>query len=104
MRLADYLRRPLRLEPSEGLALLAAGRALLSVPGSEPRGPLATALEKLEAALELPGLVVNIDAPEFLDAVRHAAAHDERLQSDYRSAGRRPPPTPRRAPAPVCVA
>jgi proteasome accessory factor C len=88
IRLADYFRRPLRLDPSEGLALLAAGRALLSVPGSDPRGPLATALEKLEAALELPGLVVNIDAPEFLDAVRAAAEHEERLEIDYWSAGR----------------
>jgi proteasome accessory factor C len=88
IRLADYFRRPLRLDPSEGLALLAAGRALLSVPGSDPRGPLATALEKLEAALELPGLVVKIDAPEFLDAVRAAAGNDERLEIDYWSAGR----------------
>ena len=51
-------------------------------------GPLATALEKLEAALELPDLVVAIDAPEHLDAVRAAAEHDERLEIDYWSAGR----------------
>ncbi|MDQ1466138.1 MAG: proteasome accessory factor [Actinomycetota bacterium] len=88
IRLADYFRRPLRLDPSEGLALLAAGRALLAVPGSDPRGPLATALEKLEHALELPDVVVAIDAPEYLDAVRHAAEHDERLEIDYWSAGR----------------
>jgi proteasome accessory factor C len=88
IRLADYFRRPLRLDPTEGLALLAAGRALLAVPGSDPVGPLATALEKLEAALELPDLVVSIDAPEYLDAVRNAAEHDERLEIDYWSAGR----------------
>jgi proteasome accessory factor C len=88
IRLADYFRRPLRLDPGEGLALLAAGRALLAVPGSDPRGPLATALEKLEAALELPDVGVAIDAPEFLDAVRNAAEHDERLEIDYWSAGR----------------
>jgi proteasome accessory factor C len=88
IRLADYFRRPLRLDPGEGLALLAAGRALLAVPGSDPRGPLATALEKLEAALELPDVGVAIDAPEFLDAVRTAAEHDERLEVDYWSAGR----------------
>jgi proteasome accessory factor C len=88
IRLADYFRRPLRLDPAEGLALLAAGRALLAVPGSDPRGPLATALEKLEAALELPDLVVAIDAPEYLGAVRDAAEHDERLEIDYWSAGR----------------
>jgi proteasome accessory factor C len=88
IRLADYFRRPLRLDPAEGLALLAAGRALLAVPGSDPRGPLATALEKLEAALELPDVVVAIDAPEYLDAVRNAAEREERLEIDYWSAGR----------------
>ncbi len=38
IRLADYFQRPLRLTPAEGLALLAAGRALLAVPGSDPEG------------------------------------------------------------------
>ncbi len=55
IRLADYFRRPLQLTPAEGLALLAAGRALLAVPGSDPLGPLATALDKLEHALARPG-------------------------------------------------
>ena len=41
--------------PAEGLALLAAGRALLAVPGSDADGPLATALDKLEDALGAPG-------------------------------------------------
>jgi proteasome accessory factor C len=88
IRLADYFRRPLRLTPNEGLALLAAGRALLAVPGSDPTGPLATALDKLEAALDLPGLVVDVGEPPFLPAVRAAAAHHERLAIDYWSAGR----------------
>ena len=44
IRLAEYFERPLRLAPAEGLALLAAGRALLAVPGSDDGGPLATAL------------------------------------------------------------
>jgi proteasome accessory factor C len=86
--LADYFRRPLRLTPAEGLALLAAGRALLAVPGSDPEGPLATALAKLEAALDLPDLVVDVGAPAHLDAVRDAVAHHERLEIDYWSAGR----------------
>ncbi len=88
IRLADYFRRPLRLDPGEGLALLAAGRALLAVPGSDPFGPLATALAKLEAALDLPGVDVAIDAPEALEAVRTAAEHAERIEVDYWSAGR----------------
>jgi proteasome accessory factor C len=88
IRLADYFRRPLRLTPAEGLALLAAGRALLAVPGSDPTGPLATALDKLEAVLDVPGLVVEVAAPRFLPDVRDAAAHHERLAIDYWSAGR----------------
>jgi proteasome accessory factor C len=88
IRLADYFRRPLRLTPPEGLALLAAGRALLAVPGSDPAGPLATALDRLEAALDLPELVVEVGEPPFLGAVRAAALHHERLDVDYWSAGR----------------
>jgi proteasome accessory factor C len=88
IRLADYFRRPLRLTPNEGLALLAAGRALLAVPGSDPAGPLATALDKLEAALDFPELVVDVGEPAFLHAMRDAAAHHERLDIDYWSAGR----------------
>jgi proteasome accessory factor C len=88
IRLADYFRRPLRLTPAEGLALLAAGRALLAVPGSDPAGPLATALAKLEAALDLPGLVVDVGEPEKLGAIREATAAHARVEIDYWSAGR----------------
>ena len=42
--LAPYFTRPLQLTAGEGLALLAGGRALLAVDGSDPDGPLATAL------------------------------------------------------------
>jgi proteasome accessory factor C len=88
IRLAEYFRRPLRLTPAEGLALLAAGRALLAVPGSDPAGPLATALEKLEQALDLPDLVVDVNEPEHLSVIRDAVANEERLEIDYWSAGR----------------
>jgi proteasome accessory factor C len=88
IRLADNFRRPLQLTPSEGLALLAAGRALLAVPGSDPHGPLATALEKLEQALDLPDLVVEVGAPEHLDEIRDAVTQRERVEIDYWSAGR----------------
>jgi proteasome accessory factor C len=88
IRLADPFRRPLRLAPAEGLALLAAGRALLAVPGSDPVGPLATALEKLEHALDLPDLVVEVGEPALLAAVREAAANHARIEIDYWSAGR----------------
>jgi proteasome accessory factor C len=88
IRLADYFRRPLRLTPAEGLALLAAGRALLAVPGSDPEGPLATALDKLERALDAPDLVVQLTEPEHLAAIREAEARHERIEIDYWSAGR----------------
>src|SRR5262245_46570918 len=85
IRLAEHFRRPLRLTAAEGLALLAAGRALLAVPGSDPTGPLATALDKLEAALELPGLVVDVGEPEQLAAVRAAVNAHARVEIDYLS-------------------
>jgi proteasome accessory factor C len=88
IRLADYFQRPLRLTPAEGLALLAAGRALLAVPGSDPEGPLATALSKLEVALDLPGLVVDVGEPPELAAVRDAVTAHRRIEIEYWSAGR----------------
>ena len=88
IRLADQFSRPLRLTPAEGLALLAAGRTLLAVPGSDPEGPLATALSKLERALDLPNVIVQVGEPVYLEAVRDAVARGERVEIDYWSAGR----------------
>ena len=88
IRLADQFSRPLRLTPAEGLSLLAAGRTLLAVPGSDPDGPLATALTKLERALDLPNVIVQVGEPVYLEAVRDAVARGERVEIDYWSAGR----------------
>jgi proteasome accessory factor C len=88
IRLADYFTRPLRLSPTEGLALLAAGRALLAVPGSDPTGPLATAIDRLAGALEGVDLVVDVGEPAFLGEVRAAAIGGHRIEIDYWSAGR----------------
>ena len=88
LRMADSFRRPVRLSPSEGLAVLTAGRALLAVPGSDPNGPLARALDKLAAALDYPDVVIELTAPKHLDAVRTAAADSRQLDIDYWSAGR----------------
>lgn len=88
IRLAEYFQRALRLTPAEGLALLAAGRALLAVPGSDPSGPLATALAKLQEALALPGLVVDVGEPTQLEAIREAVTGHERVEIEYWSAGR----------------
>jgi proteasome accessory factor C len=77
------LRRPPRLTPDEGFAVAAAARALLAVPGSDPSGPLASALAKLEAALGQDRIDVEIDAPEHLDVLRGAMAARRVVEIDY---------------------
>jgi proteasome accessory factor C len=85
----DYFRRPPRLSAADGFALLAAGRALLAVPGSDPEGPLARAMDKLGDALgSAGGVTVELDAPPHLGALRAAAENDETVEIDYYSASR----------------
>ncbi|MGH9024687.1 MAG: helix-turn-helix transcriptional regulator [Acidimicrobiia bacterium] len=88
IRFAEYFARPLRPTPEEGFALLAAGRALLEVPGSDPEGTLASALHKLEAALGPAGVTVEIDEPPHLEVLRRAAADHHQVEIDYLSYGR----------------
>ncbi|MFI5045536.1 MAG: helix-turn-helix transcriptional regulator [Acidimicrobiia bacterium] len=89
IRLAEYFERPLRLTPAEGVALLAAGRALLSVPGSDAAGPLATALDTLEQALDAKGrITVDVGSPGQLERLQQAALDHERLELDYYSFAR----------------
>jgi proteasome accessory factor C len=89
IRLAEYFERPLRLTPAEGLALLAAGRALLSVPGSDTSGPLATALDRLEDALGAKGrLAVDVGPPDRLAELQRAASDHEQLAIEYYSFAR----------------
>ncbi len=86
--LAPYFTRPLQLTASEGLALLAGGRALLAVEGSDADGPLATAIAKLEAALGVSEVQVELPVPPLLAEVRDAAAAGTRIDIEYWSAGR----------------
>ncbi len=89
IRFAEYFDRPLRLSAEEGLAILAAGRALLVVPGSDDHGALATALDKLAHTLgATEGLAVEVGEPTHLDALRNAAAAHERVEIEYYSFGR----------------
>lgn len=88
-----YFRRPLKLTAADGFAILAAGRALLAVPGSDDTGPLASALDKLSHVLgggggATGGIAVEFDAPARLAELRAAAAADERVAIEYYSAGR----------------
>jgi proteasome accessory factor C len=98
--LAPYFTAPLQLTASEGLALLAGGRTLLAVPGSDPQGPLATAIAKLERALGVTEVSVELASPPFLDAVRAAAAAGQRIEIEYWSSGRDALSSRRIAPGP----
>jgi proteasome accessory factor C len=80
-------RRPPRLSAAEGLAVLAAGRALLDVPGADPDGALASALAKLESAVG-GHVAVDVDPPPLLGVVRDAVEQGVRLEIDYWSAYR----------------
>ncbi len=93
IRYADYFARPLRLTPAEGLFLVAAGSALLSVPGTGPDGPLARGLAKLAAALgvdpdEAVGVELGRAAPEVLTTLQQASAERRQVEIDYYSYGR----------------
>jgi len=93
IRFADYFRRPLRLTPPEGLALLAAGSALLAVPGADTDGPLARALDKLAVVVgvdadDTMAVQLGAAAPEVLSVVQRAAAERRQLKLEYYSFGR----------------
>jgi proteasome accessory factor C len=93
IRYADYFARPLRLTPAEGLALLAAGRALLATPGAEAGGPLERGLAKLASALGIDaGDAVEISlgaVPErTMTVLREAVAGTRQVQIEYYAFGR----------------
>lgn len=91
--MADYFRRPLRLNAQEGLALVSAGRAFLAFPDAGAGGPLASALEKLDAVLGLGGgdglevELADVDAT-VLAALREAAEGRRKMRMGYYSYGR----------------
>jgi proteasome accessory factor C len=91
--MADWFRRPLRLDPQEALALVSAGRTLLAFPDARPGGPLATALEKLDGALGLAGaeaLDVDLTVVDagVMSSLRGAVERAEKVRIDYYSYGR----------------
>lgn len=89
VRFAEYLAAPLRLTAAEGFALLAGGRGLLAIPGSDPEGALAGALRKLGRVLgESGGIAIDLDPARFLNPLRDAAAACERVELEYYSFGR----------------
>lgn len=91
VNLPDYFTRPLRLTPTQTFGLIAAGRALLSLPGTDPEGPLARAITKVAAATGA-GTAVAIDldtAPvDVLDDLRSAISAGRRVMIDHYSYAR----------------
>jgi proteasome accessory factor C len=93
INMADYFRRPLRLNPQEGLALASAASALLNVPGADADGALATALEKLETVLGVGAddafdVELGTAPSEVLETVRRATDTHHKVQISYYSFGR----------------
>jgi proteasome accessory factor C len=93
IRMADWFRRPLRLTPPEGLALISAGAALLATPGADPDGALGRALGKLEAVVGVGADdAVDVDlgpvAAPILDVMQRGATADRKVRIDYYSFGR----------------
>ena len=91
--MADYFRRPLRLNAQEALALVSAGRALLAFPDAGPADPLARALQKLDEALGLGSTdALDVDLADVdavtLAALRSAADEHRKIRIDYYSYGR----------------
>lgn len=85
--LGGELARPRRLTPAEGFALAAAARTIQAVPGADEGGSLARALVKLDAALgSHQGLVVDLDDPPLLAAVRQATDDRCQVEIEYHSA------------------
>ncbi len=83
----EALSRPPRLSPEEGLAVAAAARALLAVPGADA-GPLRSALDKLEAVLGEDRVLVDVDLPLHMGKLRAAAERHELVEIDYLGAFR----------------
>jgi proteasome accessory factor C len=93
VRYADYFARPLRLTPAQGLALVAAGSSLLSVPGAERDGPLGRGLAKVAGVLGVDaGETVDIDLGPVegatFDVVREAIVDHRPVRIDYYAYGR----------------
>jgi proteasome accessory factor C len=90
---ADWFVRPLRLSPSEALALFAAGRTVAAAEPDDAAGPLVRGLTKLGAALGAGGdgaldMHLGAAAEETLSVLRTAVDERRMVRIDYYSYGR----------------
>jgi proteasome accessory factor C len=74
------------LTAPEGFTLITAGRAALALPGADPTGPLARAIDKLEGVLGTGGVVVDLAQPEATAPIITAIDERRRLTISYWSA------------------
>jgi proteasome accessory factor C len=81
-----FFTRPLRLTAPEGFALLMAGRAALALPGADIDGPLARALDKLEAVLGDDAMVLDLAQPPATAALVAAIDQQTTIEITYWSA------------------
>ncbi len=93
IRYAEYFERPLRLTPTQGLALVAAGSSLLAVPGAEADGPLARGLAKLAASLgvdrsDAVEIALGPAAATAVEQLREAVRSHRQVEIDYYAFGR----------------
>ena len=91
LRLPDFFTRPLRLTAEQTLALLAAGRSLANLEGTDADGPLARGLAKLSTAVGSDRAVdveLGRTAGALVPVLQEAVAGHRQIELDYYSYGR----------------
>ncbi len=83
-----FFTAPLRLTAPEAFTLIAAARAAQALPGAEPGGPLARAVDALERALGGGPVVVDLAQPPAAAHLIAASEDGQRMWIRYWSAGR----------------
>ena len=94
--MADYFSLPLRLTPTEALALYAGGEAIAALPGMEEAEALRRALAKLGRSLgtgadgNASGIMIDLESgpEEHLKRIQHALHERRKMWLEYFSASR----------------